>query len=80
MPSVRLELLRRLDPVVEVLEDERQADRERSGSAANDNIRSRWMFGEIGARGTSAGSTTRTLLVRSSLEMPVSFVRCIRLS
>ncbi len=34
---------------------------------------------QIGARGTSAASTTRMLLVLSSPEMPVSFVRCSRL-
>ena len=37
-------------------------------------------LGEIGARGTSAASTTRMLVARRSLEMPASFVRCIRFS
>jgi hypothetical protein len=46
----------------------------------NASVRFRTVRGEAGRRGRSAASTTRMLLVFSSLLTPVSLVRCSRLS
>ena len=52
----------------------------RTRLATSASITSRCTLGEIGDRGISAGSTTRTLVARNSVDMPVSLVRCNRLS
>ena len=48
--------------------------------ATSESNTERWRFGAIGTRGTSAASTIRMLVALRSLEMPASFVRCIRFS
>ena len=69
-------VLRRLDRVVHVVEAERPRRPPARGRRASDISHVRRPVGAIGAFGTSAWSTTRTLFARLLLETRSSFSRC----
>ena len=77
--EIRLQLLRRPDPVVELLEEERQTDGEDQAEPEGDGDVALHVRRDRPAR-HFGGVDHADVAGSRSLEMPVSFVRCIRLS